>query len=97
METAVLTEEDKQAKIEQIKVMLVQNKYEVIHANMYRSNSIKVQALVTLQMEKQMLEHQLLILTGFKEAEVEKIIGDVQINNKKKEDDDDQDKQKVAA
>lgn len=94
-----MSEAEKQHKIEQVKDLLLKNRDDAARASGY-VEAFKCKTLMELRVEKELLEHQLLVLTGFQEAEVEKIIGDLKPvvagKSKEKGDDNGEPKEPVA-
>ena len=90
--------QEQQEKISQLRVLLLQNQEDVHGARGYHS-AFKHTVLTSLRVEREQLEHQLLLLTGFQEAEVARIIGDLKLepagNNKKKDEGDGREPVKV--
>lgn len=83
-------------KIEQIKNLLRLNREDALRAERYVP-AFRSQVLMQLRVEREQLEHQLLLITGFKEAEVTKIVGDLHLPAPSKPKDDDDGKELVRA
>jgi hypothetical protein len=93
-----MTEIEKQTKIDQVKDLLLKNREDAARASGY-VEAFKCKTIMELRVEKELLEHQLLVLTGFQEAEVEKIIGDLKLvssSKSKDKGDDNEGKEPVA-
>jgi hypothetical protein len=75
-------------KTEQIRVLLSLNREDAMRAEHY-SQGLKCPTLAQLRVEREQLEHQLLILTGFQEAEAAKLASDLPVTASKRKDDDD--------
>jgi hypothetical protein len=90
---------EQQEKISQLRILLIQNQEDAHQARGYRSNVVRNTTLTSLRVEREQLEHQLLLLTGFQEAEVARIIGDLKLepagNSKKKDEGDDKEPVRV--
>ena len=82
-----MTEAD-QKKVEQIRLLLSLNREDAMRAEHY-SQGLKCPTLAQLRVEREQLEHQLLILTGFQEAEAAKLASDLPAAVSKRRDDDD--------
>jgi len=76
-----------QKKVDQIKILLAMNREDTLRAGQYVESS-RGRILAQLRVEKEQLEHQLLILTGFKEAEAAKLASDLPVSVSKRKDDD---------
>ena len=74
-------------KVEQVKTLLAMNREDTLRAERY-TPGFRSQVLAQLRVEKEQLEHQLLILTGFKEAEAKKLASDLPVSVGKRKDDD---------
>lgn len=65
-------------KINQVKELLLMNRADSLRADRFTPR-FKSQVLMQLRVEREMLEHQLLLLTDFKETEVAKILSELQM------------------
>lgn len=82
-----MTDTDKK-KVEQIRLLLSLNREDTMRAEHY-CQGLKSPTLAQLRVEREQLEHQLLILTGFKEDEAARLASDLPASTNKSNDDDD--------
>lgn len=73
-------------KIEQVRVLLAQNREDTQRAESY-TPSFRSGVLMQLRVEREQLEHQLLVLTGFKETEAAKLAADLPAPKPRRDDD----------
>lgn len=73
-----MSDDEKAKKIGQVKELLLMNRADALRAVRYTAG-MKAQVLMQLRVEREQLEHQLLLLNDFQETAVAKILSDLQM------------------
>ncbi len=77
-----LSDKDRAQKVIKIKELLLANEKDQVRAKReYKSAIVQRQTLVELRMEKEQLEHQLEILTGFGQFKADEIVASVRLDD----------------